>query len=564
MKKVLITAIAILMMCACSPASKTEQLEKILQTGNTLFDDGYSTEALPYFEQALEFSIREFGEMSAETGKVSSRLAFVYYEKRMFGSARKEYSRLIRILNTLPGARKTELIEAYKKLASIAIAFEDIDGAEELYKHLYNLQKMFLGEHHEDTLASSVMLTRINAYQKDADQLYKHIDVTVSTLEKIHGENCRQAKEYLKLKISFQIENKDLKGELKSIKKMFQIEVAQNGADSTFAAEELNNEAECLMRMGNFAEAEKVCLKALKICRDKMTPENPKLITTCRRLALIYNNLQKIEAAENMLMEAKEYAAANSLNQDLHEEILTMICTHYMAVGNFKKAESNLMELLKIHQSILGDFHPNLLLDYNNLADCYLEQKSYLKAQTVLEKSLELVSRAFGKTSQHALEQMNRMAMVSYHAMKYPSAITKCQEAIDILKEIYPENHPSYMPFYQSLVLIHKTLKDYNSATDYSLKALKVVEFTHGTESKDTVILLTDISDLYKLNNKPLEAINYAERSIKILEKDTKSDKLNLAEKLSDLAALYEATGNKTKAETLYKRSREIYSKSSN
>ena len=553
-----------LIMSACSPASKSEQLEKILQTANKLFDDGYSTEALPYFEQSLEFSIREFGEMSAETGKVSSRIAFVYYEKRMFGSARKEYSRLIRILNTLPGARKTELIEAYKKLASIAIAFEDIDGAEALYKHLYSLQKMFIGDHHEDTLASTVMLTRINAYQKDSKQLYKHIDLTIDILEKIHGANCQQAKEYLKLKIHFQIEEKDFEGELSSIRKMHQIEVTQNGQNSTFAAQELNNEAECLMRMGKFLEAEKACSQALKICREKMSRENPKLITTCRRMALIYNNLRQTEKAEKMLIEAKDYAASNSLNEDLHEEILKMVCSHYMAIGDFKKAETNLMELLKIHQNILGDFHPNLIEDYNNLADCYLEQKAYLKAQTILEKSLELVSRAFGKTSQHALEQMNRMAMVSYHARKYPNAITKCNEAIDMLKGLYPDNHPSYMPFYQSLVLIHKTLKDYNLATDYSLKALKVAEFTHGTESKNTLMLLTDISDLYKLSNKPKEAINYAERSIKILESDKNSDKLSLAEKLSDLAALYEATGNKSKADVLYKRSRDIYTKSSN
>ena len=563
MKRILITAIAILFLSACTPSSKSEQLGKILETANKLFDDGYSTEALPYFEQALEFSIREFGEMSAETGKVSSRLAFVFYEKRMFGSARKEYSRLIRILNTLPGARKTELIEAYKKLASIAIAFEDIDGAETLYDYLLGLQKKFLGEVHEDTLASLIMLTRINAYQKDSKKLYKYIDATVNTLDQIHGENCRQAKEYLSLKIRFQREDKDLKGELKSIRKMYQIELTQNGKDSVFAAGELNNEAECLMRMGQFEEAEKVCLRALTICRDKMGPENPKLINTCRRLALIYNNLQKIEEAEKMLLEAKEYASKNALNEDLHEEILKMLSSHYMAVGNFNKAEENLLELLKIHQNILGDFHPNLVEDYNNLADCYQEMKAYLKAQTILEKSLEVVTRAFGNTSQHALEQMNRMAMVSYHAKKYPTAITKCQEAIDMLRELYPDNHPSYMPFYQSLVLIHKTLKDYNQAADYSLKALKVSEFTHGTESKNIVMILADITDLYKLSNKPKQAINYAERSIKILEKDESSDKLNLAEKLSDLAALYEATGNKPKADALYKRSRDIYSKNS-
>lgn len=559
MKKFL-TVLAITIICGCTPASKSEQLGKIMKTANELFDAGYSTDALPYAEQALEFSIREFGEMSAETGKVSARLAFIYYEKRMFGSARKEYSRLIRILNTLPGARKTELIEAYKKLASIAIAFEDIAAAEELYEHLLNLQQMFLGESHEDALASSIMLARINAYQKDVKKLYKHLDVTVGILEKTHGDNCQQATDHLRIKLQFQNQEKNFTGELKTIEKLYLIAAKQTGTDSVHSAEKLNMKADCLIRLERFKEAENTALKALAIYREKMTKQDPKLISTCRRLALIYSNLQKADKAEAMLIEAKEYAGSNSLNVDMHEEILKMLCAQYMSLGSYTKAEQNLIELLKIHQNMLGDFHPNLLTDYNDLASCYLEQKEYLKAQSVLEKSLELVTRAFGKTSQHSLEQMNKMAMVSYYAKKYPKAITKCKEAIDMLKNSYPDNHPSYMPFYKSLVLIHKTLKDYNQATDYSLKALKVSEFTHGVESQSLMMELANISDLYKLNNKPGKAISYAERGISILEKDKKADKLTLAERLSDLAALYEATGNKPKAEKLYKRSRDIYS----
>lgn len=563
MNKLFIFFTGVLLLWGCTPASKHEQLEKILQTANDLFDAGYSTDALPYFEQALEFGIREFGEMSAETGKVSSRLAFVYYEKRMFGSSRKEYSRLIRILNTLPGARKTELIEAYKKLASIAIAFEDITGAEELYAHLLNLQQMFLGKSHEEALSSAIMLARINAYQKDNENLYKYLEVTVGILEDIHGVNCQEAAEYMKLQLQFQREAKDLEGELKTIHKLKAIAIKQTGEDSAHVADQLNMEAECLIKMEKFSEAEPVCKAALKICKEKMDSSNPKLISTCRRMALIYGHLQRLEEAEAMLIEAKNFAASNSLNEDLQEEILKMLCSQYMALGNFKKAESNLQELLKIHQNILGVFHPNLLIDYNNLADCYLEQKEYLKAQSMLEKSLELVSRAFGKTSQHALDQMNKMAMVSYHAKQYPKAITKCKEAIDMLKRTFPDNHPSYMSFYKSLALIHKTLKDYQKATDYSIKALKVSEFVHGTESKSIMIELSDLTDLYKLNRQPKEAIPYAERGIKILENDESTDKLNLAEKLSDLAALYEATGNKSKAESLYKRSRTIYAENS-
>lgn len=546
-------------LASCTPASKHEQLKKISDMAKEMFDAGYSSDALPFAEKSLEFSIREFGEMSQETANECEQLAFIFYEKRMFGSARKEYSRLIRILNTLPGADKKSLIAAYKKLASISLAFEDIKGALELYKHLTDLQKKFLGDTQEDTIDDLYMKIRIQAYLKNFEALYEDIDELVGLLEKKEGKNTISSKKYLEIKLTFKREEHDLEGQLPVIQKLIDVYSNSNGPESIEVADYLNSKADVLSHLEQFGKALKVTSRALAINKKKRVETDPQLITTYQKLAIIHQNLQDIKKAEQMLLNAAELAKKDDLNIDLYEQTLQMQSSHYLNLQSYDKAEMVLKNLLNLHKTNLGESHPNLIYDYNALAECYTSLKQYVEAQAALEESLQLASDSFGANSALAVEQMNHMAMLSYKAEKYPQAITKCNETIQMLKQTFPENHPNYMPIYKSLILIYKTKKDYKNATLFSKKALKVSEFVHGNKSLDIIQELSNLVDIYKLQNMPKQAISYAKREVDILQKDEEGDRLQLAEKLNELGSLYETSGDASKAKELFEKSRQIY-----
>ncbi|MCH2207541.1 MAG: tetratricopeptide repeat protein [Lentisphaerales bacterium] len=546
-------------LASCTPASKHEQLKKISDMAKEMFDAGYSTDALPFAEKSLEFSIREFGEMSQETANECEQLAFIFYEKRMFGSARKEYSRLIRILNTLPGADKTSLVAAYKKLASISLAFEDIEGALELYKHLTDLQRKFLGDTQEDTIDDLYMKIRIQAYLKNFDALYKDIDELVELLEKKEGLNTITSKKYLEIKLTFKREEHDLEGQLPVLQKLIDVYSQSRGFESIEVADYLNIKADVLIDLEQFSEALKVTSRALAINKKQRVEADPQLITTYQKLAIIHQNLQEIQQAEAMLLNAAKLAKKDELNIDLYEQTLQMQSSHYLALQDYEKAEKILISLLNLHKTTLGESHPNLIYDFNSLAECYSLLKQYVKAQAALEESLQLASDSFGPNSALAVEQINHMAMLSYKAEKYPQAITKCKETIHMLKQTFPENHPNYMPIYKSLILIYKTKKDYINATLFSEKALKVSEFVHGNKSLDIIQELSNLVDIYKLQDMPEKAIAYAKREVDILQKVKESDRLQLAEKLNELGSLYETSGDVSKAKELFEKSRKMY-----
>jgi hypothetical protein len=559
MQKLLIILTAALWLSSCNPASKQTQLEKISKTGKDMFDAGYSSDALPYAEKALEFSIREFGEMSQETARVSQDLAFLFYEKRMFGSSRKEYSRLIRILNTIPGADKKDLIAAYTKLASISLAFEDIDGALQLYQLITKLQKKFLGETHEETIDSMFMMVRIQAYLKNYSGLYKDVDRLIRLVEKKEEINTIKIKKFLELKLSFTRDEKNPEKEIATLTKLINVFMHNKAADAIEVAKTLNQRADVHIALGHFQEALKDSTNALEINLKKCDKTDPQLITTYQKLATIHQRLQNIPETETALIEAKKLASQGSLNDDLFEQTIQMLSTHYLMTEDFEKAKSTLIEVLQLHKETLGESHPNLVYDYNILADCYASLRQYIQAQAVLEESLLLVSQSYGETSIHAINQINRMAMLNYKAEQYPQAITKCNKAIELLNAVYPDTHPTYMPLYKSLTLIYKTKKDLNKAALFSVKALKVSEFIHGNQSPDILQELTDLVDIYTLQNNTSEAISFAQRSVKILEIQKDGDRLDLAEKLNVLGTLYETSGNKPKANELFEKSRKIY-----
>ena len=550
----------VFMLAACAPSSKHEQLDKILGMANDLFDEGYSSDALPYAEQAMEFSVREFGEVSSETAKVSKRLAYIFYEKRMFGSARKEYSRLIRILNSLPGEDKADLIEAYMKLSQIALAFEDIEGARDITEHVLDLQNKFVGPNAEETIDSAFKLARINGYLGDNSEMYKYINMTVSKLESVHGEDTIESVKYLNMKLQFQEKEENVDGRIVTLRKLIKVMKKNTGEESKATAEHMNMLVDALVAKEEFNEANSVCEKALVINRKILSQNDPALINTCRKLAEIKFHLEQFPKMESLLLEAIKYSGGDSLNDDLYEKALESLCMYYMEFEDFKKAEQNLLKLFELRKKNLSGIHPDLVFDMNRLADCYIGQQEYVKAQAMLEQGYDVVAHSYGKQTKQALAQVEKMAALSYKAKKYPQAITRCEDVINELKESYPDNHPLFFPFYKRLSIIFKTTRDLEKAADFSIKALKVSEFVHGTESANIVADLSEIVDLYKLMNKPTKAITFAERSVKILEQDQKLHKLDLAAKLNDLAALYEVTGDKAKAELLYKKSRDVYS----
>ena len=560
-KKFYILVIASLM-ASCTPSSKHDQLKKMSETAKEMFEAGYSGDALPLAEKSLEFSIREFGQMSQETARESKQLAFIFYEKRMFGSARKEYSRLIRILNTIPGADKKELVEAYKKLASISLAFEDTKGALNLYKHLIDLQKKFIGDTEEGIIDDLYMKIRIQAYLKNFKELYEDIDELVVLLEKKEGENTLTSKKYLDIKLDFKREEGDLEGQIDVIDKLVAVYTKARGKDSTEVADYLNIRADILMELGHFDKALESTTTALNINLFKRVKTDPQIITTFQKLAVIQQNLQNIDKAEAMLLKAAEYAEQDDLNIDLYEQILQMQSNHYLSIEQYKNAERVLQSLIKLRKTNLGVSHPNLIYDFNALAECYSLLQQYVKAQAALEESLQLASHSFGPSSALAVEQMSRMAMLSYKAEKFPQAITKCKETIVMLSETFPENHPNYMPIYKSLVLIYKTKKDYKNATLFSEKALKVSEFSHGNKSPEIIQELSNLVDIYKLQNMPSKAITYAKREVDIIQSDQESDKFLLAEKLNELGSLYETSGDQIKARELFEQSRKLYAQS--
>ena len=547
----------------CLPSSKEAQLQKIVDIATELYDAGYSYDSLPYMEKAMEFSTREFGEISHQTAKVSKQLSGVYYEKGMLGAARKEYSRLIHILSNLPGEKKDTLIKSYQQLARIFMALNNFDQSEKIFVHVLLLQKKYLMPNHPDTVETTHTLARLNYYFKKNNKFNDYLDESISILEKIHGVNSYEIVKKIKLKLEIYVHRKDIDGRIKTIKKLVKVMEKSIGKSSLAVAEKLDMLVDAHMDNKDYKKAAETCALALEINKKKLSKNSPVLINNYRKIAHIHFLLLDRAKMELFLKNAMELSATDSLNDDLFEESLYSLINYYMEAGDYLKAEKSLLKLIPLRQKKLSAIHPDLIVDHNSLARCYREQQKYVQAQASLEAAFDIISYSFGKTSEHGLLQIEKMAILSSKARKYPQAITHCMDAIKSIEALYPANHQYYFPFYRRLSIIFKTTRKLEQATDFSLRALKVSEFVHGAASLQLINSLTEVADLYSLRKMPKKAIPYTLRSVNILEKNPNTDRHDLAGKINDLAALYEVTGDKAKAQKLTQRAIQLDSEGS-
>ncbi|NQZ56276.1 MAG: tetratricopeptide repeat protein [Lentisphaeraceae bacterium] len=529
----------------------------MLEKAEELYHSGYTSDALPYAQKAVEFSKKEFGNMRSETANAYALLGFIYYEKRMFGQARKEYSHLVRILNSIPGDNTAHLIQVYKKLADISLVFENFPRAQQTYEHIILIQKDYFGEFHQSTETSHLKLARLYSYTKSTSKIYKNLEAAINIRE--HEQGINNIFDILFDKHQFALRSEDLKTQLSTSIRIQKILSLSQQDKSLDIASWLHNEVTLLIKLERFNDALPQATKLLELNQKNLQNHDPLIIRTHQTLAVIYNQMARYEQAEEHLQKALKNSKLNPINKDLSKEILEALCLHYSKLANRRQELSTLQRLLTINISELGEKHPNLLENYNKLSDCLLSLKEYVRAQLILDKSYKIARDNFSDSSQQAISQQKRMIFLSYKAKRYPHAITQCKAVLKTLRAIYPETHPSFLPIFRNLTLIHQTTKSYKQASVSSLQALKCAEFINGNESLELLDDLSTVVNLYKLQQLPKKAITFAKQSVSILESHNDADKFELAEKINDLAVLYENSGNSTEAQKLYERSRSIY-----
>ena len=118
--------------------------------------------------------------------------------------------------------------------------------------------------------------------------------------------------------------------------------------------ETLVADGETAFQAGRYAEAEKLCLAALKEAED-FGEQDPRLATSLNNLAVLYD-----------------------------------------AQGNYAQAEPFYQRAITIYEKALGPEHPDVAAAINNLAELYRARGQHAQAEPLYQRELAILEKALG------------------------------------------------------------------------------------------------------------------------------------------------------------------------
>ena len=246
----------------------------------------------------------------------------------------------------------------------------------------------------------------------------------------------------------------DLKCQIESLETRKQVVVDENDLAKSY-----NDLGMAYCRMGKNKEAEKYCLKSLKIKESVLGPQDPSLALSYNDLGLVYRNKEDYKKAEKCLLKSLEIrkAVLDPQHADISESYNNLGII-YNSLKDYRKAEEYLLKALKIDEAVLDPQSIDLAWMYNDLGSLYKSLKDYQAAEEYLLKAL------------------------------------KIEEAVLDPQSIY------LAWTYYKLGSLYKSLKDYQAAEEYLLKALKIEEAV--LDPQDPELALT-YKSLKRLQKKP-------------------------------------------------------------
>jgi len=183
--------------------------------------------------------------------------------------------------------------------------------------------------------------------------------------------------------------------------------------------------------------------------------------------------------------------------------------------GLYRKAEFYYTKAIEVFK-ILRKKYPDIAISYNGLANIYLFNKEYEKAQKYYLIALEIQEKILSKVHPNTAKTYFNLAEFYAIQNKYKKAEALYLEAITIQEKTLKKAHFDTITSYVGLAKNYNLLNNYNQAEKLYVKAIRVREEVFGIEDIYTGMSYMDIALFYFDNKKFGNAKWSIERVIKI------------------------------------------------
>jgi Tetratricopeptide repeat len=205
----------------------------------------------------------------------------------------------------------------------------------------------------------------------------------------------------------------------------------------------LHSAAGYLLYQGQWRDAERLQLEAVRLAMVVLGEEHPNTLTSMGDLALTYGNQGRWKEAESLGVRVMEMRK-RVLGEEHPDTLTSMgnLASTFWNQGRWKEAESLEVQVMEIRKRVLGEEHPNTLTSMANLALMYENQGRLKEAESLEVQVMETRKRVLGEEHPSTLTIMNNLSFIWEAQGRQEEAVALMNRCLQLRGRVLGPDHP--------------------------------------------------------------------------------------------------------------------------
>jgi tetratricopeptide (TPR) repeat protein len=238
---------------------------------------------------------------------------------------------------------------------------------------------------------------------------------------------------------------------------------------------------------------------------------------------------------------------------------LNNVCQLLQATNRLGEAEPLIRRALAINEATYGNYHPAVPICLNNLAQLLQATNRLSEAEPLMRRALAISEAIYGNDHPYVAGCLNNLGMLLQATNRLIEAEPLLRRALAIDEATYGNDHPNVATGLNNLAQLMQVTSRLDEAKPLLRRALAVSEAGLGYDHPHVAIVLINLARVLQATNRLGEAEPLLRRALTIDEATYGSDHPNVARDLNHLAYLLRTVHRFDEAEPLMFRSIAIF-----
>ena len=311
----------------------------------------------------------------------------------------------------------------------------------------------------------------------------------------------------------------------------------------------LHKAAWYMLKIGNWLDAEKMSIQAMKVAQNILGNEHNDTMNIMERLSIAYEHRGRWDAAEQLQVQVvetrKKKLGVNHPNTLIGISNLVSI---YMYQGRWDAAEELGVQVTEACKKKLGVDHPDTLTNISNLASIYMYQGRQDAAEELGVQVTEASKKKLGVDHPDTLISMNNLALIYRYQGRWDAAEELQVQVTEAHKKKLGVDHPNTLTSISNLASIYRHQGRWDTAEELQVQVMEACKKKLRVDHPDTLASMSNLALIYMYQGRWDAAEELQVQVLEARKKKLGVNHPNTLASLNNLAHTWKQAGREAEA----------------